>query len=127
MMSRYLIRIGVLFVSTVLTDPVWAHAILVRSTPAQDAAVTQAPEKVELWFNEGVGNEYAALAVIDSSGARVDGKDAQRGTLDPSYLSVSLPKVAAGTYTVRYRVLSADGHVVSGKYNFVLQSSESAK
>jgi copper resistance protein C len=62
------------------------------------------------------------LAIIDANGTRVDAKDAQRGTLDPSYRSVGLPKVTNGTYTVRYRVLSADGHVVSGKYNFVVQT-----
>ncbi len=98
-----------------------AHAILVKSNPAQDASVTSAPEKVELWFNEGVGEEYAALAVIDAAGTRVDAKDAQRGTLDRALLSVTLPRLPEGLYTVRYRVLSADGHVVSGKFNFTVQ------
>lgn len=98
-----------------------AHAILVESEPEQGTAVHEPPEKIELWFNEGVGRDYMALAVIDNTGARVDDENARLGYLDKSYLRVTLPPVIPGTYTVRYRVQSADGHIVSGKFNFAVQ------
>ncbi|MGH8659937.1 MAG: copper resistance CopC family protein [Gammaproteobacteria bacterium] len=94
-----------------------AHAILVRSLPEQESTV-QAPEEVKLWFNEGVGEQYMALAVIDSEGKRVDNKDAAQGFFDKSELSVTLPPIPPGKYAVRYRVQSADGHIITGKYYF---------
>ncbi|MGH6635610.1 MAG: copper resistance CopC family protein [Gammaproteobacteria bacterium] len=94
-----------------------AHAILVRSLPEQESTV-QAPEEVKLWFNEGVGEQYMALAVIDSEGKRVDNKDATQGFFDKSELSLTLPPIPPGKYAVRYRVQSADGHIITGKYYF---------
>lgn len=95
-----------------------AHAILVKSLPAENAALSAPPEEIEVWFNEDVGEEYKALAVIDGQGTRVDNEDARLGFFDSSYLRVSVPALAPGVYTVRYRVQSADGHIVSGKFNF---------
>jgi methionine-rich copper-binding protein CopC len=95
-----------------------AHAILVKANPAQDATLTDVPEDVLLIFNDAVGQEFLALAVIDPSGKRVDNHDAKLDFTDHSHLRASVSKLAPGRYTVRYRVLSADGHVVSGKYFF---------
>jgi len=95
-----------------------AHAILVRSLPEQESTVQGSPEEVKLWFNEGVGEQYIALAVINSEGKRVDNKDATQGFFDKSELSVTLPPVPPGKYAVRYRVQSADGHIITGKYYF---------
>ena len=98
-----------------------AHAILVRSLPEKEATVTDIPEEVLLTFNEGVGSDYLALAVVDENGKRVDRHDARLDFTDRSHLRASLTPLAAGRYTVRYRVLSADGHVVSGKYFFQIK------
>lgn len=81
----------------------------------------QTPKEVHLTFNDAVGNEYLALAVVDSSGKRVDGHDAKLDFTDHAQLRASVEGLNKGTYMVRYRVLSADGHVVSGKYHFSIQ------
>lgn len=98
-----------------------AHAILVKAAPAKEAVVAGAPNEVHLTFNEGVGDDYLALAVIDAAGQRVDRHDAKLDFSDRSQLRASVSPLAPGRYTVRYRVLSADGHVVSGKYFFTVQ------
>ena len=36
-----------------------AHAVLVRSSPAHRAVLTQAPERVDLWFNERLEPAYS--------------------------------------------------------------------
>ncbi len=95
-----------------------AHAILVKANPEKEATITDIPEEILLTFNEGVGSEYLALAVSDSTGKRVDKHDAHLDFTDHSHLRASLENAGKGRYTVRYRVLSADGHVVSGKYFF---------
>ena len=98
-----------------------AHAILVKANPEREATLTDAPDEVLLIFNDSVGRDFLALAVIDPSGKRVDNHDAKLDFTDHSHLRASVSKLAPGRYTVRYRVLSADGHVVSGKYFFDVQ------
>jgi len=98
-----------------------AHAILVKANPEKESSVTDIPKEVLLTFNEGVGTEYLALAVSDSTGQRVDQHDAHLDFTDHSHLRAGLTVLKTGRYTVRYRVLSADGHVVSGKYFFYIQ------
>jgi methionine-rich copper-binding protein CopC len=98
-----------------------AHAILVKSSPEKEATITDVPEEVLLIFNEAVGDEFLALAVIDESGKRVDHHDPKLDFTDRSHLRATVSKLSPGRYTVRYRVLSADGHVVSGKYFFNVQ------
>lgn len=99
-----------------------AHAILVKSQPEKDSVISDAPEDILLVFNDGVGQEYLALAVLDETGTRVDRHDAKLDFSDHSHLRASVSKLNPGRYTVRYRVLSADGHVVSGKYFFQVAS-----
>lgn len=98
-----------------------AHAILVKSSPEKESTITDAPGEVLLVFNDSVGQEFLALAVIDPSGKRVDNHDAKLDFTDHSHLRASVSPLAPGRYTVRYRVLSADGHVVTGKYFFQVQ------
>lgn len=100
---------------------VHAHAILVKADPPKDGVVSQPPKEVHLTFNDAVGNEYLALAVVDSTGKRVDGHDAKLDFTDHAQMRASLEDLDKGVYMVRYRVLSADGHVVSGKYHFSIQ------
>ena len=98
-----------------------AHAILVKANPERESTVSDAPDEVSLIFNDAVGQEFLALAVIDPTGKRVDNHDAKLDFTDHSHLRASVSKLSPGRYTVRYRVLSADGHVVSGKYFFDVQ------
>lgn len=99
----------------------WAHAILVKSQPAKDETVTEAPKQVDLWFNDAVRSEYKALAVIDESGKRVDNHDVEQSLTDGSHIHASVSNLAPGTYTVRYRVVSEDTHIVTGKFQFTVK------
>lgn len=101
---------------------VFAHAIMVRSEPAKDAVLTEAPKQVDVWFNDKVGSEHKALAVIDSKGERMDNQDVAQETFDASHLYSTLKPLPPGTYTVRYRVVSIDTHIVTGKYQFIIKA-----
>ena len=100
-----------------------AHAILVKAHPEKESTIQAAPTEVVLVFNDSVGEEFLALAVVDEQGKRVDGHDAKLDFADHAQLRASVSGMAPGRYMVRYRVLSADGHVVSGKYFFTLQKN----
>ena len=100
----------------------FAHAKMVRSSPEQDTVLTESPKQVDVWFDDKVGTEYKALAVIDSKGKRVDNKDLVQETFDSAHLYTTLPLLPPDTYTVRYRVVSIDTHIVTGKYQFTIKA-----
>jgi copper resistance protein C len=104
-----------------LPEIAFCHAILVKSQPAADATVGESPKQVDVWFNDKVGSEYKALAVINSAGERVDNKDIEQETFDPSHLYTTVTNLPPDTYTVRYRVVSLDTHIVTGKFKFTIK------
>jgi methionine-rich copper-binding protein CopC len=95
-----------------------AHAIIVRTSPAQGGVGAADIGKVEVWYDAGIRDAFAALAVVSASGERVDKRDAAIDSADPAHVSVSVNQLTPGKYTVRYRALSADGHLVSGAWEF---------
>ncbi len=98
-----------------------SHAVMVESEPKKDSTITESPRQVDVWFNEHVRSQHKALAVINSAGQRVDNKDIEQEVFDPSHIYVTTPKLPPDTYTVRYRVVSADTHVVSGRFKFTIE------
>jgi methionine-rich copper-binding protein CopC len=109
----------------VLASPLLAHAhaILVRSSPSSRATLGQSPERIDLWFNERLEAAYSTVSVWDAGGVQVDGRNVTVDATDPRQLVVSLPPLRPATYTVRYRVLSVDGHVVEGRFNFTIRGA----
>jgi methionine-rich copper-binding protein CopC len=95
-----------------------AHAIVVRTSPEQSGVAPETIGKVEVWYDSGIRDDFAALAVIDAKGDRVDKRDAAIDKADQSHVSASVDALAPGVYTVRYRAMSADGHLVSGAWQF---------
>ena len=95
-----------------------SHAFLVRSAPARRAALITAPERVRLWFNERLEARFSRVSVWDAQGKQVDLGDVQVGPDEPRALSVGVSLPGPGTYVVRYRVLSVDGHVVESAFPF---------
>lgn len=111
----------IIFFRLILPLPVFAHAIMVKAQPAVDSTVAESPKQVDVWFNDKVGSEYKALAVINSTGTRVDNKDVAQETFDPSHLYTTVSDLPPDTYTVRYRVVSIDTHIVTGKFKFTIK------
>jgi methionine-rich copper-binding protein CopC len=111
----------ILFLAFALPLSVFAHAIMVKAQPVVDSTVAESPKQVDVWFNDKVGSEYKALAVINSAGKRVDNKDAAQETFDQSHLYTTVTDLPPDTYTVRYRVVSIDTHIVTGKFKFTIK------
>ena len=102
-------------------DPAHAHAVLVRSVPSHRAVLGQAPERVDLWFNERLEPAYSTVSIWNESGSQVDERDVTVAPDDPRRLTVTFGARAAGQYTVKYRVLSVDGHVVDSRFTFTVK------
>jgi methionine-rich copper-binding protein CopC len=101
----------------------WAHAFLVRSSPAARATLARPPESVQLWFNERLEPAYSKASVWDSRGQQVDAADGAVDAAEPSRLTVTVPALKPGTYTVKFRVLSVDGHVVESQFPFTVREA----
>jgi hypothetical protein len=98
-----------------------AHAKLARSVPADRSSVAEAPSRLKLWFNERIEPQYAKVSVWGAGNRQVDAGDQAIDPADPTALTVGIPNLAPGAYTVRYRVLSVDGHVVEGTLTFTVK------
>lgn len=98
-----------------------AHANLVRSDPLQGSRVETAPTAVTLTFSENVGISDRSIEVVDGNGRRVDAGKPGHGAGGSASVTVPLSGgLARGTYTVVWRVASADSHPVAGTYSFGL-------
>ncbi|MCL6625596.1 copper resistance CopC/CopD family protein [Alicyclobacillus shizuokensis] len=104
-----------------------AHAYIVRADPAAGAVVHTEPRRVQIWFDESVQAVFDAVRVVNQTGQRVDERDARIDAKDPHLLECTLqPHLSPGLYTVEWRVISADGHPVSGDIPFRIAGAASA-
>jgi len=99
-----------------------AHAVLVKSVPAQRATLAEPPPRVARWFNDRLEPAYSKASVTNEAGGQVDLRDVAVSAEDPRRLSLSLSALAPGRYTVSFRVLSVDGHVVESKLTFTVKA-----
>ncbi|GAA3135791.1 copper resistance protein CopC [Rhodococcus baikonurensis] len=98
-----------------------AHSALVGSTPSADAVLDTAPSSVELVFNQEIQTSFANVTVSAADGTQV-------GAGEPSVQGervslVTTGQMSSGTYTVGYRVISEDGHPITGSYSFTLNAA----
>jgi methionine-rich copper-binding protein CopC len=96
----------------------FAHAHLVRATPAEGGTVKDAPAEVMLKFNERLEPAFSSAVIRDSAGKQVDKADAHVDKADRTVVRVSLPPLDPGVYSVEWRVMSSDSHKINGKFTF---------
>lgn len=123
--GRLLALLAILIAAGALAMPsrASAHAILEVASPEQYSRVPTVPPRVSLRFSEQITLVRPAddLTVVDSRGASVVAGKPRRLPQDKRVLEAGLRQdLRTGTYTVRYRVLSADSHVVVGAYTFAI-------
>jgi copper transport protein len=107
----------VLASAVALTAPAQAlaHAQLVRSEPADGTVLTEPPASVRLVFNDSV-QPVEVEAIRNGGGSVLAGKERRAGS---RAIVVPLrPDLADGDYTVRWRAVSDDGHVLQGVLAF---------
>ena len=93
--------------------------MLTHSTPHRAQTVETAPQAVQFDFNEPVEASFGAVRVYDEEGERVDDGEITRPDGASTKVAVGLRGgLGDGVYTGTYRVVSADGHPVSGGFSF---------
>jgi len=111
--------IRILIVSALLAvlgnAAVRAHAMLDHASPAVGSTVASAPRDVSLTFSQNLEAGFSSVQVTDANGGRVDQGKPQ---ISGNTMRVGLKSLAAGTYRVRWHVLSVDTHTTEGSFTF---------
>jgi len=96
-----------------------AHAALAETGPADASVVPTVPREVTLRFTESVGLLDDSIRVLNPENKRVKTGEASHVPGRSDAVRVSMPADAGtGTFTVAWRVVSADSHPVSGAFTF---------
>jgi copper transport protein len=115
-MKRAVIAAGVL-VALALPGTAWAHATLLRTTPATGQRLASSPRVVTLSFDQSVKTLPNGIRVYDARGKLVSGL--ARGLPgNPRAVEVTVRRLPRGAYTVRWSAISNDSHVGHGLYTF---------
>ncbi len=99
-----------------------AHDELVSSSPAAGEQLSTAPESITLAFSAEVLTMGAAIMVVDA-----DGTDwvASEPVVDYGEVTATLESgMPDAGYEVRWRVVSSDGHPISGVIPFTVGDAE---
>ncbi len=98
----------------------FAHAKLLRSHPANGEKLQEAPKAVVLTFSEQLQpTEINSIVVTDSNGRRVD-KNVLLFSTGGNRMTAALEDLISGTFTVEWKALSADDHLMKGKFKFTV-------
>lgn len=102
--------------------PAQAHSQLVTASPRPGASLSSSPTEIKLVFNENLialGGTSNVIIVQNAKGKFVRTSET---IVVASTVSISIPgKLRPGRYSVRWRVVSADGHPISGRYGFTVK------
>ena len=100
------------------TMAAFAHAHLVRATPAAGGTVNAAPSEVTLRFSEKLEPKFSSVVVRDAAGKQVDKGESTVDKADRMVIRVLLPPLEPGVYKVEWRAVSADTHKIDGNFTF---------
>ncbi|WP_066252314.1 copper resistance CopC/CopD family protein [Neobacillus drentensis] len=96
-----------------------AHAYIKKSTPFENETVEKVPTKVTIKFDESIQPSFNSIKVFDSEGNRVDKKNGRIDAKQPFILKSDLKKnLPNGSYRIKWKVVSSDGHPVEGVIPF---------
>ncbi len=99
-----------------------AHNTLVDSNPADGAQVRSSPGEARLIYDQPVREGYNTVNVTGPNGDHWAGGEVR---VQGNQVIVPLRGLGpAGDYTVSYRVLSNDGHPVTGRITFQLAQEQ---
>lgn len=107
----------------VLASLVWAHTALERSEPARAAHLAVPPTRIVLQFNEVVDPATSRVALVSPGGDTVQlvarrPADTTRRVIEADATGMNVP----GEWRVAWRLIGADGHAVTGSFEFHVDS-----
>lgn len=99
-----------------------AHNAYDTSTPADGEVLAAAPTEWTITFTKDVPLNSASAEIITADGVRTDLGPAQAGP-QANIIRFALPAALSGPVGLRWKLVSDDGHVVSGRVAFTVNST----
>jgi len=99
------------------TGAAQAHALLDHADPRVGNTV-KSPRIVSLWFTQNLESSFSTINVLDANGTRMNAGNAVVDSRDRKLLRVPVRVLPAGSYTVKWHVLSVDTHTTEGSFTF---------
>ncbi|MEC7103329.1 MAG: copper resistance protein CopC [Actinomycetota bacterium] len=109
----------VFVLSVTMAPTASAHADLQVSTPEDGESLQIAPEEIRLAFSEELFEELVEISILDADGDLYSTIEVEQ--TPPPGTDVIFPwptQAPPGEYSIAYRVVSADGHPVTGTISF---------
>ena len=100
-----------------------AHTSLITQQPVGNSVIQELPPEISLTFDESliVIGKANSITVLDPNGKEISTGETK--VLNNVVSRAITASEATGKYSVTYRVVSEDGHVVSATYQFTLQGN----
>lgn len=103
------------------------HFGLARSVPPADSTVQVPQTSVELWFTEKPRDGSVSVRITDAAEEPVPTGASALDPEVPTYLRTPfISPLKPGKYTVHWRGVGADGHVVRGSFSFSVMTAASS-
>ena len=110
---------GALLALLLTAMPGGAHSLLLESSPAAGGVLTAPPPQLRLRFNNRIEKRLSRVRLVAEGGKGRDVPIAPDGAAD--WLTATIPAIGPGRYRVEWQVLSTDGHVVTGRFTFIVK------
>lgn len=108
--------LGLVLAASTAVAPASAHDELVSSTPAAGDALDPAPTEISLTYSDNILEVGIEVSVTDAAGTEYV---AEEPVVDGSTVTVALESdLPGGSYQADWRVVSSDGHPISGTIPF---------
>ena len=117
---RYLALLLTLLLLSLLPLSVSAHTSLLQTDPPPNSTLDHAPDHLTLQFDQPLQPGFSKVTVFDASQRPVTANASPATGGDPATLTIGLPNLPTGVYSIVWQVLSPDGHVVRGAYVFTV-------
>jgi methionine-rich copper-binding protein CopC len=105
----------VVVLATLIARPAQAHSGIVSSSPAASSTITTAPSEITLTFAGAIRGNFSTVVVTGPDGVTYG--NGKPRAIDRT-LHQPVTALAAGKYTVAWRVVSGDGHPLQGVFTF---------
>ncbi|MCU1324286.1 MAG: copC domain protein [Acidobacteriaceae bacterium] len=116
---RHAIKLFIFVLLFAIAPFALAHTHPASMMPAANETVS-APDSVMIHFTGAVEPKFSTITVSDATGHVVN-KEASAVASDGKMVSVALPKLSAGVYTVNWVAVSVDSHRSQGDYKFTVK------
>ncbi|MEX3955306.1 copper resistance protein CopC [Trinickia sp. EG282A] len=104
-------------VAALVSGAAVAHVFPKTQEPGAGTTV-MSPPQVRITFDGPLEPSFSSLTVTDAAGKQVNVEKAKVDGEHPAVITVALPALAVGHYTVHWSAVAADGHRTHGDYSF---------